>query len=186
MNLSKRERKLLILSIVIIITVSLFKWVILPYRTERDFINFRIQEQESILKRSKELINDGKEAKIRLAEKKNNLELLNTLVFQKEDSKLQLQVMDIIDQYLKEANLRFLTKDLQLEKVEGLSRHYFRLNLEGELSSLVSFLDKLEKEEKIYIVEQLDLRQTNIVNNLSIFIVIKVINREERVESYVR
>lgn len=179
-KLNKREKFLLILAIVIIIGVSTTKLVIIPLWTGYQGLNSKLSTREHQWKKSKLTLKSGKRLKGNLEEIKGELIAINSLFFNKELDKVKLEVLNTLDSYIKSSNLELKNKDLELDhdSETNLSKVVCRLALKGELTELIKFLERLNQTKRLYMVENLDLSGGENTTQLSISMIVKVINRK--------
>ncbi|OCL27230.1 hypothetical protein U472_07100 [Orenia metallireducens] len=180
MKLNKREKRLLLFALVVMITVSSVKWLILPaIRYQRTFADIYINKENQWLK-SPMLLRNGQKYQHKLREEIGRLEELKSFTFSGKALQVQLELLETVDGYLKESGLEITDKKIEVEEVDtdNLRIIYYILSLNGKLEELVNFLDSLNNANKFLIVDKLIIRkgQASRYNNLKVNLRIKAIN----------
>ncbi len=195
MKLSKREQRLLIIAVVIIVSVLSSKYLIIPKWKEYQNIKQELVQQSHLLKRSKLIIKQGRRVKEQLITVKAKLEASNSLLFNSKEDRLKLKVLQVVDANIKEAGLEIRNKnltvrdisyrDLQIELsaeqeefLDDLEEIVYRLSLTGELEELSDFLNQIKQEEPLYLIDNLEVSPLQEDNRLLINLDLKAINRK--------
>ncbi|TDX53275.1 hypothetical protein [Orenia marismortui] len=196
MQLNKRERRMLIIALIIIGGGSLLKWILIPIWNDYQSIDTKLSLTENKLKKGRFILRDAEKYNNKLKSIKGELAALNKTYFHGQKAKIKLQVLKIIDQYLKESSLKIKDKSVNLEGltkydlsyselspeektiIKELSMINYKLKLEGSLKNLILFLSKLTENEKLLSVDYLDINADAKESQLSIELTIKAINRE--------
>ena len=112
MSLSKREKRLLILAVIIIVFVSIAKWVIVPFYDHYQALDYRIQQREVLLKKCIPKLEHNRKIKEKLTKKKIELSKLNKLIFSGNKDKKQVEFLNIIDKKIQESGLELQSKTI--------------------------------------------------------------------------
>jgi len=180
MKLNKREKRLLLFALAIMITVSSAKWIILPaIRYKRTFASNYLRK-ENQWKKSPMLLKNGQKYQQKLREELGRLEELKSFTFSGEALQVQLDLLEIVDRYLKESGLQITDKKIEVEEDEtdNLRVIYYILSLNGKMKELVNFMESLNNANKFLIVDKLIIRkgQASSYNGLKVNLRIKAIN----------
>jgi hypothetical protein len=196
MRLNKRESRLLTLAIIIILTISLIKGFLIPLWKNHGSIGYKIIKSKALLKRNEGLLNNANRIKNKLEETKGRLLGVNSTFFNQSKDRAKLELLNLIEEYIRASGLEVRDKSLQMEKIDfsefddeqysrakeklttELTLLVCRLNLKGSLNDLVSFLDSIEGSSKFLKIDYLAITANKSSTKLSIDLIIKGVNRE--------
>lgn len=186
MKLSKREIRLLVFALIIITTVSIIKWLIIPLRYQYINLDKEIYEAEHRIKMINLNLQNGRKYREKLRQIKIELAAIDKLFYHGETDKVKIRVMNVIDDYIKSSGLVIGSKDLFIERKldKKIDIITYNLILQGNYRNLLSFLKLLNDNEKLMTVQRLDIKGGSSRTKLIINLLIRVINREG--EDYVR
>ncbi|ACL70612.1 hypothetical protein [Halothermothrix orenii] len=185
MALTRREKKLLVTAIIIIVTVSLVKWGLLPLWNKYDHIHKESLKLEHEIEKSKFVINSSLKYLNILEEKKQELRLLKSSFFKGKPEKIKLSVLNNLDKYIRECQLKVITKNVEMvnDNGSGYKSLKYHIHLEGRLLNLVRFLERLNQSHKTYLVQALSIKGDVSTSFLTFNLVIQVIFFEDGIEN---
>jgi hypothetical protein len=174
MTLSKREKSLLILAVIVIVGVSLGKFVIQPGLNRYLAIQSEIKESEHELHKSYLIIRDKEKYESMLEKASLELEMVKNAFYQNEITKVKLELMEEVDRLILENGLAIKSKEVRVEnpEKEPVSISY-RASLSGKTANLVDFLESLILQDKLYQLRELEIKSGRDENRLNIYLVIE-------------
>ena len=195
MKINKRELKLIIIAVVIIVSVSLLKYIILPWWNDYQSLANDIAEQKHMLKKHRLIVSRSSKVKERVVNLDSKLAAIDKLLFNQSQDQVKLKLLKGIDQEIKKSGLEIKIKNLSVERVkynnltgqlsqkkekllDRLEVIVYRLALKGDLSELVNLLNQINNKEKLYIIDRLEITPRPNMDQLLISLDIKVINRK--------
>ncbi|MEJ6951288.1 hypothetical protein [Natronospora cellulosivora (SeqCode)] len=180
MNMTSREQKLFIIALVIILFISIYNWVYLPlnenYFQELNRENELIHQLDS----NRMIIARGPRYQAMIENTSKMIEEYKNLFFQKELSDVRLEISNVIDQQAIKNNLVLENKVINIfeanNEITGtdISRVEYRGSFRGDYKDILHFLNKLNNQEELYQVTELQLSGDENSDVLSLFITITV------------
>ena len=180
MQLNKRERRLLLFALIIILPLLLGRYLILPYRQKGTALQEKLVQTRQQLTINSLIARDFQKYQRLLADKKAELADLSANFYRGEAGQVRLEVIKQLDRELKKNALAVKSKELELiERGEGdLTRIRYQAELEGELRAVLNFLTELNQYQKYYRVQQLEIKGGDNYSRLAVLIIIEVISIE--------
>ena len=180
MQLNKREKRLLLLALIIILPLLLGRYLILPYRQKGTTLQEKLVQTRQQLTLNSLIARDFQKYRRLLANKKAELDDLSANFYRGEAGQVRLEVIKQLDRELKKNALAVKSKELELiERGEGdLTRIRYQAELEGELRAVLNFLTELNQYQKYYRVQQLEIKGGDNYSRLAVLIIIEVISIE--------
>ncbi len=181
MTLSKREKILLKIALIIIVSFSLIFLVIIPLWTNYQKLNQNLKTEKVLLKKNKLILERGQKYNNKLIELKGELKATESLFYHNKVADTRLELLNVIDEHLKNSNLDIKNKDIFIDKNigHGLTTIIYRLNLKGQYNDVLIFLNKINKSEKLLITNYLDIRANKRTEEISVNLKIKAFNYSE-------
>ncbi|BDU51695.1 hypothetical protein [Haliovirga abyssi] len=169
-KLQKREKIMMLITIIIIISVSYVKWYLLPLIDENRRLGMKI---EKTLAESKLVRNDIGNY-ISYKKQKENIENdevdISKKIFNDNIKNVQFNIMDKINKESIKDNLKIKNKSINIEEIKkvGITKISFHILLEGEYENTITFLETFSYEKKMYIEaleikKKTDILMTNII-----------------------
>ncbi|HLV10241.1 MAG TPA: hypothetical protein VKY40_08535 [Halanaerobiales bacterium] len=191
MPLSKREKRLLILAVLIILGVSLYKFALQPGLEHYQGLGEELAEQEHELLKAGLIITDREKYEGMLAETVSGLQLLEKVFYRSEINEVKLRLMEELDKLFEEKGLVVTSKEVfsgnpgEETAEEDLFRISYRVSLVGGTAELVDFLESILKKEKYYQVQELEIKNDGNDRRLTVYMVIETYSvggREDETE----
>ncbi len=179
MGLSKREKMLLIIAILIIGIGSIIMWVIIPLRDNYNQLNNQKNELEMELERINLVLLDTEKNINRLQSEKLKMINIKSLFYNSSSENFRYQVSNKIDNYIKNSGLELRNKQIGLQTInnnENLNKLIYQANLEGDMEQILSFLQDLNNSDRLLRTGQLELRRGDSGENLLIHISVEAVN----------
>ena len=157
MTLNKREKLLLKIALIIIISLSIIFWVIIPLWSDYQKVSKDIEKNKLLLKQNKLILEAGKKYKNKLLKVNKELGQTKILFFSNDVSDTRFNMIKIIDDYLKESKLDIINKDIFIEQnnENNIAKIVYSLNLKGNYENIISFLKNINSYPKLLIVDKL-------------------------------
>ncbi len=174
MALSKREKRLLILAFIIIVGVSVIKFVIQPGFNHYLVLQSRAAEGEFELQKSNLIIRDKDKYRNLLEDTNSELKQIKSLFYQKEILEAKLEFMEDVDKLIIESGLKIKSKEVRVDHPESLPVVIsYCLNLTGTTINLVDFLESFNAMDGYYRICEMNLKSSSSDDRLSIYLVIE-------------
>lgn len=157
MNLNSRERKLLILAVIIIGGGSLLKWVILPGVDAYQNLQAQLQTAEHNWQRKQMLLDRSQKYKQQLATKQGKLQAVKKLLFGGNLNQARLRALNILEEQIKSSGLQVNNKSIEVteKKEQNYRLINYNLTLFGRYNQLIKFLQGIRQKKKHFITNKL-------------------------------
>ena len=163
MKLTNREVRLLILAVIIVGGGSLLKWGIIPMAQQYQALNQKIDAKEEQWQKQQRLLQRKDNYKQTLAQTKGEAKELNSLIFTGEPNQTQLKALEILDKQLKKSGLQLDSKSVRVIEKENVNYKVivYDFSLKGYFNQLIKFLNNVNRQQQLLIINKLQLRRTN-------------------------
>ncbi len=181
MQLSKREIRLLIVAVVIVISGSLLKWGLLPAVDSYQSLQDQITAAQQKLAEKKRLLKKVEQYKTNLAQAKGKVTAQKKLLFTGSLDQVQIKGLNILEQEIRKSNLEVQNKNIQVRKKKNQKVNLIAYNftLDGKYKDLISFLGDITRQNKYFLVEKLSVNsRIQRRDNLRINIKCTIISKE--------
>lgn len=202
MTISKREKRLLFLALIILPLLFSLKYLIIPSIDEYFLIEKQLQEFEYKL----EMDNIKLQSVDRYIEQIEGLDLelekIEKRFYSGQVETIRIEILKELDKLIRKSNLKAERKELNIEELDldnddngdrflsartgvaideieeafyekfRLYRFRYQLQLEGTMEELLLFLESLSQQQKFYNLYQMDLRRSASENSLIIMLIV--------------
>lgn len=177
MQLTKREVKLLVLAVVIIGGSLVYKWGVKPLISSHRSLENRLSVKQREWANKKRLLQESKRYKKSLQQAQAETRELAALTFAANINHAQLKGLSVLESQIKQSGLEVKNKELRLATPDNATYDliYYDFALGGSLQALTNFLKGLNEAQKLFIIDELQLRQIEPDSPLEIKVAIKTL-----------
>lgn len=168
--MTDREKKLLIIAIILLIGLFGTKYFVLPTMGKLASIREDIQRAEYELEKTKLQLMSLDRYYNRLAEIKRENRFYEGFFYHGDPAAVRLEVLEFIDDLVRTLELGIESKEFFIEKQsrdnwndqpeDGLYRLLYQAQIRGSYEQILSLLEALDGHEKYYSIGQLDIRKS--------------------------
>ena len=189
--MTDREKKLLIIAIIILIGLFGTKYFILPAMDKISSTREDIQTTEYQLEKTKLQLKSLDRYYNRLAEINRENSFYENLFYHGDPAAVRLEVLQFLDDLSRELGLTIENKEFFIEKQgsnywnnqpeDGLYRLLYQAQIRGSYEQLLSLLEVIDNYERYYSIRQLDIRKSSDNTYLLVSLIIETycINAEK-------
>lgn len=177
MKLTKREMKLLVLAVLIIGGSFFYNWGLKPLISKQQSLEKRLAAKKQQWAKEQRLLQESDFYKKTLGQAQAEARALEALTFAGDINNAQLKGLSILETQIKHSGLAVKNKELRVADEDNPTYDliYYDFALVGSFKAVIAFLKGLNKENKLFIIENLQLIKLKQGSSLEIKVALKTI-----------
>ncbi|MFW6238804.1 MAG: hypothetical protein ACOC5A_06180 [Halanaerobiales bacterium] len=180
-NLSDREKKLLVFTVILIAGFSLYSYLLAPAYGQYREMKEKVNELEHNLQKEKMELQGREKYQRELVVVSREIIRMEDHIYDPDIKKARMDFINEVDGELQDNNLQVQNKDINItspEEDRELTSLEYQLSFAGELLDVLRFLNGVNLGEKLYRIKELEIQADQNMENLSVYTVITAYCKE--------